>query len=189
MKIRIRICVEGEFGLLNPIYVLGAVIAVIALCWRKNRTSLNLYLFCMGAPVVFTYFILSFHTRILQNWIVPAVIPWFILTVIWWQSVWPPVSTRLRTALKSVVISGLVLGGLAVVLAHDTKLIDKMFGRTLPPKFDLLHRVHGWKELAAIVGNARQKLEAEGKPTFIIGEHYGFTGQVRRFICRKQKRR
>jgi hypothetical protein len=75
-------------------------------------------------------------------------------------------------------VFGLVVGGFAVVLAHDTKLIDKMIGRTLPPKFDLLHRVHGWKELAMIVGNARQKLESEGKPAFVIGEHYGFTAQV-----------
>lgn len=170
--------VFSEFGLLNPIYFLGALIAVAALCWRKNRTSLNLYLFAMGAPVVATYFILSFHTRILQNWIVPAVIPWFMLMVVWWRSIWPGLGNRLRVVPKFLFVFGLVLGGFAVILAHDTRLIDKLIGRMLPPARDPLHRVHGWKELAAIVGDARDKLAKEGKPTFIIGEHYGFTAQV-----------
>jgi hypothetical protein len=54
-----------------------------------------------------------------------------------------------------------------------------MIGRALPPAKDPLHRVHGWKETAAIVDEARRKFQAEtGKPTFAIGEHYGFTAQV-----------
>jgi membrane-associated phospholipid phosphatase len=164
----------AEFGLLNPFYFIGAVVAAFALIKKQNRQPLNVYLFCMGAPVVVTYFLLSFHTRILENWIAPAVLPWFMLMVIYWQSNWASV----RRFAKPALTIAIVLGFFFVVVAHNTKLIDKMIGRTLPPKFDLLHRVHGWKEMAAIVGEARQKLESEGKPTFIIGEHYGFTAQV-----------
>jgi membrane-associated phospholipid phosphatase len=177
---------SAEFGLLNPFWVIGTLVAVFALCWRRNRTQLNVYLFNMGAPVVFTYFLLSFHTRILENWIVPAVIPWFMLTVMWWQSIWPSVQRWshwflkfVRRGLRIGIVLGLVIGAFVVVLAHDTRLLSKMLGRTLPPSRDPLHRVHGWKEMAAIVGKERAKLEAEsGKPTFIIGEHYGFTAEV-----------
>ncbi len=164
----------AEFGLLNPIYFIGAVVAAVAIWKKQNRRPLNVYLFCMGAPVVVTYFLLSFHTRILENWIAPAVLPWFMLMVIYWQSNWQ----RVRRFAKPALTIAIVVGFFFVVVAHNTKLIDKLIGRTLPPKFDLLHRVHGWKEMAAIVGDARKKLESEGKPTFIIGEHYGFTSQV-----------
>jgi hypothetical protein len=50
--------------------------------------------------------------------------------------------------------------------------------RRLPPKYDLLRRAHGWKEMARMVGQARQELAAEGPPAFIIAEHYGFTSQL-----------
>jgi hypothetical protein len=167
--------IGAEFGLLNPFYVIGALVAVFALWKKQNRTPLNVYLFSMGAPVVVTYFILSFHTRILENWIAPAVLPWFMLMVVYWQSNW----ARLRSFSKPALIVGITLGLFFVIIAHGTKLIDKMIGRTLPPAKDPLHRVHGWKETAAIVGEGRRKFEAaEGKPTFIIGEHYGFTAQV-----------
>lgn len=177
---------SAEFGLLNPMWVVGVLVAVAALCWRRNRTPLNIYLFSMGAPVVVVYFLLSFHTRILENWIVPAVIPGLMLTVIWWQSIWPIVQRwshwpllLLRWIVRFGIVVGLVIGGFVVVIAHDTRLLSKMLGRTLPPARDPLHRVHGWKELAAIVGKERMKFEAEsGKPTFIIGEHYGFTAEV-----------
>ncbi|MGZ4972842.1 MAG: glycosyltransferase family 39 protein [Limisphaerales bacterium] len=177
--------ITAEFGLLNPFWFIGVILAVLIFWRRETRTPLNVYLFSMGAPVVVVYFLLSFHTRILENWIVPAVIPWFMLTVIWWQSIWPHIQQwshwflrSLRRTLRVGIVLGLVVGALAVVIAHDTKLIGKLIGRTLPPAVDPLHRVHGWKELATIVGDARKQLATEGKPTFIVGEHYGFTAQV-----------
>jgi hypothetical protein len=167
--------IGAEFGLLNPFYFVGALVAVFALWKKQNRTPLNVYLFSMGAPVVATYFILSFHTRILENWIAPAILPWFMLMVIYWQSNW----ARVRAYVKPSLIAAITIGLFFVIIAHGTKLIDKMIGRTLPPAKDPLHRVHGWKETATIVGEGRRKFEAaDGKPTFIIGEHYGFTAQV-----------
>jgi hypothetical protein len=97
-----------------------------------------------------------------------------MLMVVYWQSNWE----RFRRFARPALILGIALGFFFVILAHGTKLIDKMVGRALPPARDPLHRVHGWKELAAIVGDARRKLAAEGKPAFIIGEHYGFVAQV-----------
>ena len=35
-----------------------------------------------------------------------------------------------------------------------------------------------WDEVAAIVGNARKELEAEGKPAFIIAGHYGLVSEI-----------
>ena len=41
-----------------------------------------------------------------------------------------------------------------------------------------MRRVTAWKDTAAIVEKARQKLMAEGKPVFIVGSHYGITSEI-----------
>ena len=66
-------------------------------------------------------------------------------------------------------------GVLVIVPLHDTKLIAKVLPFKIPPKSDPLTRVLGWKEMAQVVGKARAELLAEGKPVFLIGDHYGIT--------------
>jgi len=77
-----------------------------------------------------------------------------------------------------LLAGGMAFGLLLVVILHDPNLVNKLLHRKLPPKLDLLHRVHGWKEMARIVGQVREELATEGSPAFIIGEHYGFTSQL-----------
>ena len=48
--------------------------------------------------------------------------------------------------------------------------------RLLPGEKDPSRRVRAWKPTAALVEAAREKLAAEGKPAFIIADHYGMTG-------------
>jgi hypothetical protein len=65
------------------------------------------------------------------------------------------------------------------VLALDPNLLTKMLHRTPPPDLNPLRRVLGWREQAQIAGQERRELEQrDGKPTFIIGEHYGFTSEI-----------
>jgi hypothetical protein len=86
-------------------------------------------------------------------------------------------TARRHIATAAGVWSG-VRDGPIVVILHDPNLVNKIVHRRLPPKYDLLHRAHGWKEMARIVGQARQELAAQGPPAFIIAEHYGFTSQL-----------
>ena len=71
-----------------------------------------------------------------------------------------------------------MLGFAAVMLGHDTNLLRKLTGRRLPVNQDPLHRVREWSDVARVVGEARQELLAEGKPVFIIGDHYGLVGEI-----------
>jgi hypothetical protein len=45
-----------------------------------------------------------------------------------------------------------------------------------------LTRVRGYREVAVTVGEARDKLRAEGKPVFIIASNYGTTGELSFYI-------
>ena len=54
---------------------------------------------------------------------------------------------------------------------------DEILAEQAPAKV-VVRRVREWDQTAAVVGQARQELLAEGKPVFIIGNHYGLVGQV-----------
>ncbi len=185
-----------EFGLMNPVFFVATVWAAIAF-WRRGRHNPRMvYFFSMGAPLFLVYALQSFRARILPNWIAPSVVPLFCLMVVYWD-------TRLRlgeTKIKGWLAAGLALGFAAVLALHNTdvwkgtlparrvlagmipsqneQLVAKLTGRYLPVDWDPLHRVRIWSDVAREVGEARRELEAEGKPAFIITEHYGMASQI-----------
>ncbi len=164
----------GEWVLLNPVFSVAAVWAAVAF-WRRSRQDRRLvYFFSMSVPVLFAYFLQSFRTHILPNWIAPAVLPLFCLMVIYWDTRWRLGAARIQGWLAA----GLVLGSLLVVAGHNTDLVQRVTGRYLPVNLDPLHRVRRWDETARVVNQVRQELLSEGKPVFIIAGHYGLTGQI-----------
>jgi membrane-associated phospholipid phosphatase len=161
-----------ETALLNPVFFVAAIWAAVAF-WRRSRHDPRLvFLFSMGAPLFLSYLLYTFHSRVLPNWIAPSVIPLLCLAVIYWDTRW-----RLgRRAPKAWLIAGLSAGLPLVALSHDTGLVQRVIGQPLPAKIDPMTRVDGYRSMAAIVNEARAKLLEEGKPVFIIGDHYGTTG-------------
>ena len=161
-----------EMGLLNPVFFVGALWAMAAFWKHRQVNPLELYLFCMGGLVFLGHLVYSLHSRILPNWIAPAVLPMYCLMVIYWDAGW----CKGVRAVKGWLIGGLVLGLTFVALVHDPGLIGKIAGRLLPGDMDPLRRVRGYQAAAACVEQAREKLLPEGKPAFIICGHYGITG-------------
>ena len=162
----------AEFGLLNPIFFAGAMWAMFAF-WRQ-RTPLSTYLFCMGAPVFLGYALFSFYKRVFPNWIAPSVVPLFCLMVIYWQA---RGAAGWKLPKRGLAV-GLGLGAFAVVLLHDTDLTRKVMNRSLPATIDPLRRVRNWSATANVIDVQRTKLAAEGKPVFIIADHYGMAAQL-----------
>ena len=163
-----------ELALLNPVFFAGAAWAAAAF-WRRRRDDARLvYLFSMGAPLFLFYLGYSFHSQVQPNWIAPSVLPLFSLMVIYWDARWQA-GARL---IKSCLTAGLCLGLACVVIMHDTNLIQKVAGAPLPPKPEPLTRVRAWKAMAELVGQARTRLLAEGKPVFIIGDRYQITSEI-----------
>ena len=167
-----------EFVLLNPIFLTGIAIALVAM-WRRDRKDVRLvYLFSMSAPVFLAYIALTVHSRVLPNWIAPSILPMLCAMVIYWDA-------RRREGarfVKPCLAAGLALGLSFVALLHDTNLVGKIAGRALPPKADPLTRVRAYNEMGCVVDDARAKLLVEGKPVFVIGEHYGITSLLNFYI-------
>jgi 4-amino-4-deoxy-L-arabinose transferase-like glycosyltransferase len=162
-----------EAGLLNPVFFIATIWACIAM-WRRTQDVLIRYLFCMGAPLFLGYLLYSFKIRILPNWIAASVVPLFCVMVIYWERRWREGVKAVGTWLRV----GLILGFVAVVLTHETRLIGRLTGKELPAGDDPLMRSRGWKETAAAVETEYLRLLREGKPVFVIGSHYGITGEL-----------
>jgi 4-amino-4-deoxy-L-arabinose transferase-like glycosyltransferase/membrane-associated phospholipid phosphatase len=161
-----------ECGLLNPIFFVGAIWAMIGFWKFRRERPLWLYLFCMGAPVFLGHLLYSFHSRILPNWIAPSILPMFCLMVVYWDE-------KIRRGarfVKPVFAAGVLLGLLAIAVMYQSNLIGKLAGELLPGEKDPSRRVRGWSVEAKLVEAERDKLAAEGKQAFIIAGHYGITG-------------
>jgi 4-amino-4-deoxy-L-arabinose transferase-like glycosyltransferase/membrane-associated phospholipid phosphatase len=164
----------AELVLLNPIFFIGSIWAAFAFWKTQRQNPQALLLFCMSAPLFLGYFLFSFRSRVMPNWIAPSVLPLFCLGLLYWNNRAPEGCRALRRTVAVGVGFGLVF----VILLHDTRLVTKIVHRTLPAKLDPLHRVHGWSATALEVGKERDRLAAEGRPAFIIGDHYGITSLI-----------
>ena len=164
----------AELGLLNPVFFIAAGWAAIAF-WRRSRHDARLvFFFSMGAPLFLIYTLHSFRSRILPNWIAPSIAPLFCLMVIYWDTQW-----RLgRAKIRGWLTAGLALGLPLAFLLHDTDIIERVIHRPVPPKLDPLRRARKWDETANLVGQVRTELLGEGKPVFLIGDHYSTVSLV-----------
>ena len=132
-----------------------------------------LYLFCMSWPVFLGHALYSFRTRILLNWIAPAVPAMFLLMAIYWNE---QLRGGARFA-KPLLAAGLALGFLIQVPMYESNLIGRITGDALPGPVDPMHRVRAWNTAALLVEAEREKLEGQGKLAFIIGAEYAITGE------------
>ncbi len=176
----------SEFGLLNPVFFAAAVWAAVAF-WRRGRNNPKLlYFFSMGAPLFLAYLAHSFRSRVLPNWIAPSVIPLFCLMAVYWDFRWRLGQDRRSTLRNLALAGGLFIGFSLVLVGHDTDVARKVLGKYLPVRYDPLHRVREWDTTAQAVNTARRELQKEGKPVFIITDHYGMAGQISFYLPEAQ---
>ncbi|KAB2656662.1 MAG: phosphatase PAP2 family protein [Verrucomicrobia bacterium] len=159
--------------LLNPVFAGLAVVAAWR-TWRRPAPALERYLWVMGMPILLFYLAYTLRSRVQPNWIAGGVVPVALLATLHWHRRWKTEGVRVGRWLAA----GLAVGIPAVILLHDTHLVTRITGIELPPPRDPLRRVRSKRDMALKVGEARKKLEAEGKPVFVIADHYGRAGLV-----------
>ncbi len=157
--------VGAEAGLLNPIFFFATLWALWKTWSLRKEKPLWFFLWCMSAPLFLGYWLFSFHSRVLPNWIAAAVPPMFCLTVLFWRE------NKMR--LKPWFTTAMLLGLTASVFMHNSRLIAKIAGAPLPGDVDFAHRSAGWRETAQLVETERNHFDPNA---FIIADHYGTTG-------------
>lgn len=165
--------VAAEAGLLNPVFFFAIVLAC-ARFWKSHRNEpIFVFLFSMGAPLFLGYWIYTLHSRVLPNWIAPAIVPLFCLMALYCQG----------RKFVPYLTAGLAMGIPVVILLHDTDMLKRLTGSYLPARLDPLRRVRAWSTMSREVNVARKALAgAEGKETFVIAAHYGIVGEMSFYI-------
>ena len=117
------------------------------------------------------YWLYTFRARVQPNWIAPSVVPLLALLAVQAEARW-------RAGVRAIprgLIAGLALGLPVIIVMHDSNLVTKVSGWRMPPRADPCRRVRGWQEASVVLGELRQELMKEGRPVFVVGEHYGIT--------------
>ena len=166
--------ITQEVFLLNPVFYFSTAWAVIAFGRAGRNDPRLVYFFSMGVPVFLVYLGWAFYSRVLPNWIAPAILPLFCLNLIYWEQR----HERGGWFVRPWQIAGVVFGVAVALLLHDTAMIGRLTGVPVAAEYDPMRRVRGWQNAATMVGAARTTFEAEGKPVFIIGGHYGITSLI-----------
>ena len=155
----------AEAGLLNPVFFLAALWAIVAVWPRRKEKPLWFFLWCMSAPVFLGHWLFSFHSRVQPNWIAAAIPPMFCLLVAYWN--------KSKWRVKPWLAAGLVLGIAASVFMYSSDLIGRLAANRLPGDLDPTHRLRGWSETAMAVEAERARFDPHA---FILADHYGTTG-------------
>jgi membrane-associated phospholipid phosphatase len=167
----------AEFGLLNPVFFVGTLLAMV-LFWRSGvDRAAGRYLFCLGAPVFLGYWLYTLHSRVQPNWIAASVVPLICLMVLYWKDCWLDSLIRLKPWLKG----GIILGILAGLILCETSLLTRLTGVKLSAKLDPSRRVRGIEKMAKTIEAERQLLSADDD-VFIVTGHYGLAGQLSFYI-------
>lgn len=156
-------------ALLNPFFFLAVTAAVMGFVRARGLPLLQRFLLCAALPVFVFYLALACHAKAQPNWIAPASPALFLFAILYWHErhvVGCKWGARWLTA-------GLIVGLPVVTVLHETQWLHKGLGVVLTNKNDPLTRVRGGSELAQLVDEHRQHLAAEGRPVFVIADHYG----------------
>jgi hypothetical protein len=156
--------------LLNPVF-LGLAIAASWAAWRRPAPALERYLWVTGAPILLFYFAYTLRARVQPNWVAGSLVPLALFTTLHWYR-----RSQAGARVGGWVAAGLLLGLPLVGVLHNTNLITRIAGQPLPVKFEPMKRVRGHRDFGLAVGAAQKQLEADGKPVFVIADHYGRAG-------------
>ena len=178
--------IGGELLLLNICFAIALIWAIAAFFWKdfksRNeagpRRTLELFLLTQGIVVLGFYTLYTFKTRVHPNWIAACVMPLLLFATLWWHRRWQA-GSRAPVWLLSL---GVAIGLPLVIFAHDTDLIEIVFHKPLPGRVDPMHRLRGHDQVAAIVREQRAKILEEGRPVFIIADHYGRAGLLNFYL-------
>lgn len=163
----------AQVALLNPVFACGLVWAAATAWQRRKNHPLLLYTFLMGVPLFLGFWLYSLRARVYPNWIAPAIVPMFCLLFACAHARWQSSGRFLRRALITALVIGLPL----IAILHKSELVGKITGLYLPPEADPLRRVQAWPDTANAVSEAQKSLQTEGRPVFVITDHYGMAGQ------------
>jgi 4-amino-4-deoxy-L-arabinose transferase-like glycosyltransferase len=157
----------GELGALTPMFLVGMVIAVIAL-WRKQSHETRVkFLLTQYVPIQLFFLLLSLNSRVQPNWIAPTLVAGIILLVAYWRPLF-----QCDPKWRRPVWISLGLGLLVMLVLHLASLLP------VPAKYDVLHKAEGWADFAQQV----QRVRKEHNANLLIANYYNQASMMQFYL-------
>ena len=77
--------VGAELGVLTPLFLVGMVVAAIALWRNQSHETRVRFLLTQFVPIQGICLLFSLNSRVLPNWIAPTLLPGIIMLVAYWR--------------------------------------------------------------------------------------------------------
>jgi 4-amino-4-deoxy-L-arabinose transferase-like glycosyltransferase len=132
----------SQFAVFGPLLFV-ALILVTALGRRSLADRPAALLACFALPTLAMMLVVSFLSRAQPNWSAPTFVAAVVLVVAW----------LLARGWQVIVTASIVLHVAAAVILLEARDAVAAVGLDLPAKYDVLHRLRGWKQLGHAVGN------------------------------------
>jgi hypothetical protein len=159
--------VGAELGVLTPLFLVGMVVAALALWRNQSHETRVQFLLTQFVPIQGICLLFSLNSRVLPNWIAPTLLPGIILLVAYWR----PLFER-APKWRTPVWIALGLGLLVTLLLHLASLFP------IPAKFDPLHKGEGWADFAQQV----QRVREEHKANLLIANYYNQASEMQFYM-------
>lgn len=130
----------SQFGVFGPL-TFAALIVMVASGARALAARPAALLACFTLPTIGLMLLESLLARAEPNWAAPAYVAASILVVAW----------AVARGWQSLVAASVALHVVAVAAILEARDLAGLFGYDLPAKYDVLHRLRGWKRLGSAV--------------------------------------
>lgn len=145
----------SQFGVFGPL-LFGALLVMVVLVRPLGADRRAAFLAIFALPTLTMMLGVSILSRAQPNWAAPTYVSATVLVVAW----------LLQRGWRQVLVASLVLHIAAAAVLLELRDAAAAVGYDLPAKYDVLHRLHGWKRLGAAV--SRILLEHPG--TILLAE-------------------
>ena len=146
-----------QFGVISPFFMIGIVVAVIALLLKRREDLRVRFLLCQYLPVYALFGFFALNNAGQPNWTVPALVTGIIFTVVFWRDV------MAHSAIwRGIVAAAFIITAIATAALHDVQNFH------LPGKYDLMSRAEGWPDFVAHI----QKARAANHANLLLGADY-----------------
>jgi 4-amino-4-deoxy-L-arabinose transferase-like glycosyltransferase len=129
-----------QFAVFGPVFF-ASLIAMVALARRTLAERRAALLACFALPSLAMMLVVSFLSRAQANYSAPTFVSAVVLVVAW----------LIAHGRRRLVIAGVVLDVVIAVVAFGAHDAAIAMGRSLPARYDPLHRLRGWRPLGRAV--------------------------------------
>jgi hypothetical protein len=154
----------GQIGVVGPTL---AVLMIAAGFWALNRKpndGRHVFLVTLGLFFLACNVVISFFTKVQQNWPAPAYFTLIILTAVFIADRMQSLCTWRRW--RGIVWATVGLGVLATPILHDISLLFPLAAKfkISPEKLDFTTKARGWEELGKFVSAKRKEMQSSVIP-------------------------